>query len=143
MDMEDCREMKKPDPKDEDYVEKMEDWRECQEENAEIDREARQLEREAKKIKLAELDEKIKEVQQTDRYRKRLEQEMDRKANRMGLFVLVGLVALVFWFLYHFILEKDDTTFYILVAAFFVTVFYIYGQLFAKHGPQGGQFKFL
>ena len=139
--MQDCTTMEKPNRQDPNFAERMEDWMECQRELRELDREARAFEREEKREAMADFELELKEIDRQDRRYRRMESRVDRKQNRTGIFVLVGLVLLVFWFLYQFILEKNDTTFYTIVAGFTITVFVMYMRLFREQGATGGAFK--
>jgi cation transport ATPase len=105
-------------------MEIFEDLMECQKDAQEARSEERELQRDLQEEQQELVKEAQREIFKAERKKKKADEKIDRKANRAGLFVVIAIVGVVFWFLYNGPLQRNDTAYYILWTLFLCAVFY-------------------
>lgn len=109
--------------------------RECRQ-DARVDKaELRELDAEALQEKLDEARENFMDVAHRERAKKKQQLKLLKNQNRAGLWVLLIIVAIMFWFVYHFVLDGNETAFYLLAAVFLIGAFVALSRNFRKSGP--------
>ena len=109
--------------------------RECRQEAREDKSDLRELDAEALQEKLDEARENFMDVAHRERAKKKEQLKLLKNQNRAGLWVLLVIVAIMFWFVYHFVLDGNETAFYLLAAVFLIGAFVAFSRNFQQSGP--------